>query len=149
MTTKEKCELAIQRGYYYDEKTGLIYNCKKQPITNRDNGYIRFQLKLNKKPYNIRGHQFAWYYVNKQCVEEIDHINGIRYDNRICNLRAVTKQQNQWNRTKAKGYHWHMLTQKYAAQIRINKKAIHLGLFNTEEEAQNAYLQAKEIYHKI
>jgi len=108
MTPEEKCELAIERGYTYDTETGLIYNrFKKQPITNRDNGYIRFQLRLNKKPYNIRGHQFAWYYVNKQCVEEIDHINGIRYDNRICNLRSVTHQQNHWNRTKAKGYKKH------------------------------------------
>ena len=52
-------------------------------------------------------------------------------------------------RKKAKGYYWSKNNQKWRAQIYLNKEQIHLGLFKTEQEARNAYLQAKEIYHVI
>jgi hypothetical protein len=149
MTLDEKCKLVIQKGYTYNPETGFVYGKKNNVITNIDNGYVRFQLHINNKKYNIRVHQFAWYYMYNECVKEIDHINGNRSDNKINNLRSVTRNQNMWNRKTAKGYHWNKKAQKYAAQIRINNKAIHLGLYNTEEEASQAYLKAKEIYHKI
>jgi hypothetical protein len=149
MTVEEKCRLAIEKGYTYNPETGLIYNKKNKIIINKYDGYSRFQLHDGNKSYNLRGHQFAWYFIYKQAVNELDHINGIRDDNRICNLRSVNRQQNNWNRVNAKGYHWHKSSNKWAAQIRLNSKAFHLGLYNTEEEARNAYLQAKEKYHKI
>ena len=149
MTREEKCELAIERGYTYDHETGLIYSRYKKIVNRRHWNYISIALTLNKKTYNLRGHQFAWYWVNKECVEEIDHINGIRHDNRIINLRAVTKQQNHFNRTKAKGYTWFKRDSKWMSKIKVNSKTIHLGYYNTEQEARNAYLAAKEIYHKI
>jgi hypothetical protein len=82
-------------------------------------------------------------------VFELDHINGIRNDNRIENLRSVTRQQNQWNRTTAKGYYWDKVKNKWRAELKLNRKKIYLGMFNTEEEARNAYLAAKQIYHVI
>jgi len=150
MTREERCELAIERGYTYDAETGFIYNRYMKILNNFNTAeYISIGLKFNKKRYGLYGHQFAWYWVNKECVEELDHINGIRNDNRICNLRSVTRQQNNWNRTKAKGYYWSKNNQKWRAQIYLNKGQIHLGLFKTEQEARNAYLQAKEKYHII
>ena len=150
MTREERCKLAIERGYTYDAETGLIYSRFKNNITSKyQNGYIQIKIVLNKKIHQITGHQFAWYYVNKECVEQLDHINGVRDDNRICNLRSVTNQQNQWNQLNAKGYCWQKNAKKWKSQIKINKKVIYLGLFNTEQEARNAYLAAKEIYHKI
>jgi hypothetical protein len=149
MTREERCKLAIERGYTYDPETGFIYNKFGKTSKPLNHSYISIGIALNGKTYRILGHQFAWYWVNKECVEFIDHINAVKTDNRICNLRAVTHQQNHFNRITAKGYHWHISSQKYIAQIRINYKAIHLGLFNTEEEARSAYLAAKEIYHKI
>jgi hypothetical protein len=154
MTREEKCKLAIERGYTYNPETGLVYNKFNKKIGHllngiRNNGYVSFSMLVNKKPYNLYAHQFAWYWVYKECVEQIDHINGIRDDNRISNLRSVTGNQNQWNRTKAKGYHWLKNNKKWMAEIRLNKKHIYLGLYNTEEEARNAYLQAKEKYHII
>jgi hypothetical protein len=154
MTREEKCKLAIEKGFTYDSETGLLYNKFNKNIGTimngiRNNGYVKFSICLNKKPYNLYAHQFAWYWVYRECVEYIDHINGIRNDNRICNLRSVSHKQNQWNRKTAKGYYWHKTTNKWRSQILLNRKSIHLGLYKTEQEARNAYLQAKEKYHII
>lgn len=150
MTREEKCKLAIERGYTYDPETGFIYGLKGKKIIRENGlGYIKICFYINKKEYSLFAHQFAWYFINKKCAEEIDHINGVRNDNRICNLRAVTKQQNHFNRTTAKGYYWKKKLQKWESSICINKKNVYLGVFNTEQEARNAYLAAKEIYHKI
>ena len=149
MTREERCELAIERGHTYNPETGLIYNKHCKVLKHKNKGYIRLGLTVNKKTYNIAGHQFAWYWVYKECVEQIDHINRIKNDNRICNLRAVTHQQNNFNRGNVKGYSWQNDVNKYRADIRLNNKTIYLGLYKTEQEARNAYLQAKEKYHVI
>ena len=150
MTREERCELAIERGFTYDSETGLVYSrYGKISKTVHNKGYNQIQLTLNKKNYKLLSHHFAWYWVHKECVEEIDHINGIKDDNRICNLRPVTHKQNHFNRTTAKGYYWSKRHNKWRSSIGINYKVIDLGLHNTEEEARNAYLQAKEIYHKF
>jgi 5-methylcytosine-specific restriction endonuclease McrA len=80
---------------------------------------------------------------------QVDHINGIRTDNRFENLRLVTPQQNQWNRTTAKGYCWKERDRKWSAQIKIDGKKHHIGCFDTEENARDAYLNAKELFHII
>lgn len=81
-------------------------------------------------------------------LEEIDHINRNKIDNRVENLRIVTTQQNQFNRT-AKGYTWHKLRNKWCAQICLNGKKINLGGYDSEEEARQSYLDAKLKYHII
>lgn len=152
MTREEKCKLAIERGFTYGPETGLIYNKKNKYLTGiSSSGYIQICIKINKKTISLLGHHFAWYYINKECIndKEIDHINGIKSDNRISNLRLVTPQQNQCNHVNAKGYCWNKKQQKFQAYICINYKTKHLGCFNTEQEARNAYLAAKEIYHKF
>ena len=80
---------------------------------------------------------------------QVDHINGIRHDNRLENLRLVTNQQNNFNRTKALGYTWNKRSNKWSAYIKLNGKQIPLGYYNNEEDARNAYLTAKRVYHKI
>jgi len=79
--------------------------------------------------------------------QQIDHINGIRTDNQIDNLRIVNNQQNQFNRTKSKGY---TITRNgtYQAEIRVNNKQIR-KFFKTEEEAHTWYLEQKAIHHII
>lgn len=149
MTREERCELAIKKGYIYNHENGFIYSRYNRKIIKINKGYVILSFTENKKQYYLQGHQFAWYWVYKECVEQIDHINRIKNDNRICNLRAVTHQQNNFNRGNVKGYSWQNDVNKYRADIRLNNKTIYLGLYNTEQEARNAYLEAKEKYHVI
>lgn len=79
----------------------------------------------------------------------IDHINGIKIDNRIENLRCITVQKNTFNRHNTKGYSWNERAKKWKGHILLNGKPIHLGYHDTEEDARNAYLRAKEQYHII
>jgi len=79
----------------------------------------------------------------------IDHKNGDKLDNRVKNLRITTQQGNQHNRTTTKGYSWCKKANKYHAQITLNGKNIYLGYYTTEEEARQAYLDAKLKYHTL
>jgi hypothetical protein len=149
MTREDKCQLAKTRGYSYNAETGLIVNKHGKPIKKNVKGYTTIQMKVADKIYYLYGHHFAWWSTYNECVFELDHINGVRNDNRIENLRSVTRNQNQWNRKTAKGYCWNKTKNKYESQIRFNQTKKHLGLFETEEEARQAYLAAKQIYHVI
>jgi hypothetical protein len=150
MTREEKCVYLIDKGYTYNPETGEVKNPHGKVLKNKEiQGYTRLTIIVNNKLYFLRQHQFAWYFMYGECVECLDHINGITDDNRICNLRSVTFQQNQFNQTKAKGYTWNKKDKKFQSQIKINNKTIYLGSFNTEEDARKTYLIAKEKYHII
>ena len=79
--------------------------------------------------------------------ERLDHIDTNKSNNSITNLRILTHQENLFN-TNAKGYYYHKKTNKWVSMIGINYTQKNLGYFNTEEEARNAYLEAKKKYHK-
>tara|TARA_R110000787_G_scaffold88827_1_gene188352 strand:+ start:925 stop:1401 length:477 start_codon:yes stop_codon:yes gene_type:complete len=118
-------------------------------------GYKRFQFKIKKKYYRFSLHRLIYWLHNPEwdildssiVNNSIDHIDGNRLNNNIENLRVVTNQENQFNRTGAKGYYWNK--GKWKADIRLNGKNKHLGLFDNEDDARNAYLEAKKIYHII
>jgi len=84
----------------------------------------------------------------------VDHINHNGCDNRKCNLRFCTQQQNNWNAqkhkeasSKYKGVSWHMSVHKWQAYINYNHKRICLGCFDSEEEAALEYnKKAKELF---
>lgn len=102
----------------------------------------------NKKS-NLRMHRFILKVNSKEIV---DHINCNGLDNRKENLRIVTNQQNQWNRSnKNRGVimdnRKDYLKKRWIAQIKFNYKNIFLGRFKTKDEALNArHLKQKELY---
>jgi len=111
-------------------------------------GYLRSQINTkNIYIHRIIGLVYLGLDINDQ-LQEIDHINRIKTDNRVDNLRIVNRQQNNWN-IESKGYYFNKKTGKYIASIRLNRKPIYLGSFNTAEEASNAYQSAKLIHHAI
>ena len=97
-------------------------------------------------------HRLAWFYIHGVWpVGEIDHINGIRHDNRIENLRVVDRTGNVQNRHKIWGKSGFMGVyengSKWRSAIQVNGETISLGNFCSAEEASAAYLAAKRIYH--
>ena len=84
---------------------------------------------------------------NPECKEQVDHIDSDTFNNHMSNLRWVTANENMHNLKSANGYCWDKHAQKWKAYIRLNNKLIHLGVYNTEEEARQTYLDAKKIYH--
>lgn len=98
-------------------------------------------------------HRLAWLYVHGEWPRgDIDHMNGNRTDNRIANLRDVSRSINLQNRRSS-----HMegrllgtcLTSgKWIAQIKINRKVYYIGAFATEAAAHEAYVAAKRKLHE-
>jgi hypothetical protein len=115
-------------------------------------GYLRLAIvnKTNKK-YLL--HRIIYWIHNPDWdihdnIKVIDHIDRNRLNNNIENLRLVTRQENNFN-TDLKGCSWNKKNKKWYAYIRVNKKLKHLGGFELQEDAHQAYLDAKEIYHII
>jgi len=84
----------------------------------------------------------------------VDHINGNSLDNRRQNLRLATRAQNMQNAgansrntSGYKGVHWLAAASKWQARIRHNGKRIHLGVFDTAEQADEAYRNAADSLH--
>jgi len=151
MTREEKIKLAIDKGFTYDSNTGKIFGVRGKEIKRTINGYICFQVYNGNKPYILYGHQLAYFIKYNKIVDYIDHINGNKSDNRICNLREVTHQQNQHNNlhTNTKGFTYNKRSNRYRSYIKLNNKQISLGCYDTQEEAHQVYLKAKKIYHII
>lgn len=79
----------------------------------------------------------------------VDHINGdgSEHDNRECNLRICTQQENTFNNKKAKGVHLDKKNNRWMAYITINRKRKHLGYYDTEEEALIIRREAEQKYY--
>ena len=85
-------------------------------------------------------HRLAWFYCFQEWPENnIDHINGIRTDNRLDNLQDVTQNKNihKANRTiSSSGFrNVRKIYNKYQAHIKVKGKTVHLGMFDTGEQA--------------
>ena len=114
-------------------------------------GYVA--IKIDQRQYYA--HRLAYLYVNGVWpLEEIDHINGNKSDNRICNLRPATRSQNGMNtgakRSSAsgiKGVDWNKKDHRWRARIRTPQGRKDLGGFLTKEEAAAAYAKAAEELH--
>ena len=119
----------------------------KECGTFDDKGYKRILFRFVKeKTFKIRVHRLAWFIVYGVMPSgEIDHINQNKTDNRIGNLRDVTRELNQRNGTRKSnntsgvpGVTWHKQHHKWYAQANVNGKHYFVGLFVDIAEADNA-----------
>lgn len=90
-------------------------------------------------------HRLIWLYLYGYLPDQVDHIDHNRTNNALHNLREVSNLENHKNCSVSKnsstgvnGVSIHKPTGKYRAYIMVNKKQIHLGLFDTLEEAKKA-----------
>ena len=107
-------------------------------------GYLR--LKFNQRRYMV--HRVIWAILKREdpLSFQIDHINGNKTDNRIENLRKATVSQNQYNKI-SEGFYFEKRMNKYRPVIITEHRKHSLGYFDTEEQAREAYLRAKEKLH--
>lgn len=140
----------VKEWLTYDPESGVFTLNKKThsrdntrdlntPLGYKDGrGYIHFSF-LGKK---YKAHRLAWFYVfGKWPAVNIDHINGIRHDNRICNLREATALENSFNRHTCNSKTGHRGV--YESKNKNNKVVgyiaqydkTHLGYFRTIEQA--------------
>jgi hypothetical protein len=107
-------------------------------------GYRVFGLKGKQR----QSHRIIWLHVyGAMPPQYIDHINGVKHDNRISNLRLATPAENAQNRPTSMGVTFHKRTNKWQASITLNGRLRYLGLFCTLDEARAAYLGAKIKHH--
>lgn len=159
MTVAEITLARVRQLLSLDERTGEISwrfgtNVRARGVA----GYINARgyriVMIDGK--NFRAHRLVWLLLKGSLPrDDLDHINGIRSDNRPCNLREATRSQNNQNqrgpRSDSKspylGVTWHAQSRRWAARITHQKKMRHLGLFKTAEEARDAYVTAKRALH--
>ena len=132
----------------YDPETG-VFRWKKSGRTagsQKRNGY-RF-LVIDKRTH--AEHRLAWIYMKGNPPRgEIDHMNRCRSDNRIANLRDVTRLDNQANKKPgASGLSGaYPVGKRFVSAVWDGTKRVRLGAFNTAKEAHAAYLGAYKILH--
>ncbi|QHJ79554.1 MAG: hypothetical protein [Caudoviricetes sp.] len=141
--------------YSYNPENGVFTRIKK--LNGKGRGHIGEPVgSLDSKGYlticfegkHIKLHRLAWAFTFGEFPQGImDHVNGDRKDNRICNLREADKKGNAYNsknfsnnKTGFKGVSM-LKDGKYRAQARLNGKKVHLGRFNSAEDAAKEYLK--------
>lgn len=151
----------LKSQLHYDPETGVFtWSIRKAIKTkvgsmagNVKHGYV--YIKINNRSY--RAHRLAWLYVYGVMPDrQIDHMNGLRDDNRLSNLRLVNNSENQQNIFKIKsnntsgyrGVSFEKNESKYRAEIMVDGKSIFLGRYDNAEDAGKAYQTAKIKYHK-
>lgn len=144
----------------YEPDTGLIYWVakgkgmikKKSAGTLLHSGYLGICIG----PKRWQAHRIAWaLHTGEWPKDQIDHINGIKTDNRACNLREATNSQNgknlklsKANTSGHKGVCFDKQTGKWRATIRVDGKSISIGRFDSIENAAKARKLAEQQYFK-
>jgi hypothetical protein len=134
-----------------DEDYDKIKDYKWYIVKDHRNYYV---MKTQKNHCNLSTIRMHTIFMNPPKGLQVDHINGNGLDNRKCNLRIVTPQQNQMNKCKQinsssiyKGVHWETKRQKWRTQIYFKYHRYYLGYYKSEIEAAVAYNEkAKELF---
>ena len=147
----------------YDKLSGKFYwkNSKKVKtgaIAGSINAKGYIVVNIRNKLY--LAHRLAWFYIHSVWPSGyIDHIDRDKTNNKIENLRVVTKSENGQNsskkskaktkQSKYKGVYWVNLRSRWVASISKEGKKYHLGTFLEEKEAAKSYILAKMALHPL
>lgn len=139
-------------------KDGMPYwNCNHSSKARKDQiagcihgtGYRVFCSSINNNRVTIKAHRLRWFMAHGKLPKYLDHINRIKDDNRLENLRPCTASQNSRNcpaqKNRLSGYRGVTVVNRkspYRAQIRIGIHTISLGSFENEIDAAKAYDKA-------
>ena len=142
----------------YDESTGIFTRRVIVHGSNAPEGSIvgvnvgrYLKVSIDCGQYFL--HRLAWLYMHGEWPIVIDHINGDGFDNRISNLRNTTQAGNTQNvrsprgTSKYVGVSYKKDRGKWRAKTKVGYVDHHIGYFDTEEQARDAYLKAKAVLH--
>ena len=148
----------ISESFEYDAETGFIYTIicgervRKEIRSTFKHGTNTHYLITCHRANRFLSHRLAWFLYHRKWPENhIDHINQDGCDNRIVNLRDVSRSENLKNARRSKnnksgvtGVSWHKTAKKWHAQISVNNVVTHLGLFKEIEDAAAARREAEK-----
>lgn len=149
----------LKENLHYNPDTGVFTWVKtnKGRILSKEVGFFEAdgyrRIGINRKRY--AAHRLAWLYMTGEWPEnQIDHVNGIRGDNRFLNIREANHSQNNHNKRKQsnntsgyKGVSWYKHAKKWRASIKLDNKTKCIGYFLTAELAYDAYRKAAKELH--
>lgn len=155
--------IKVAEALDYNPETGsMTWKTRPRSHFSTDRGFNIFNSSYAGSPAGVIGnhgylqiHIFGKIYLAHRLIMliknsafpegDVDHINGDRSDNRLCNLRLVTRQQNLKNRSLpstnksgVNGVHWRKNRGCWEAKIRINGKCMYIGSFKDIEAASLA-----------
>ena len=149
MLTKDKAhEIFEYRDgvLYWKNPTGRRAKAGDVAGSKTTYGYISVMIN-NKRAYV---HRVVYLMHHGEFFGDIDHINGIKSDNRIENLRSATRSQNLCNtkaRGETKGVYWNKRDKRWFAQICFQGKRKHIGSFISVDAARKAVSEARDKLH--
>ena len=147
--------------FRYDYETGVLYwrwrvnsrvpKTLEAGAQNKSNGYL--YVTVHGRRYLVHRVVMLMCYGFYGEGLEVDHINHVRNDNRLDNLRFVTHGENMRNKSVSSkntsgvtGVYFSKAKKKYRAQIKVDRETIYLGIFDTLEGAAEARRQADRKY---
>lgn len=153
MRFSEEAINKLRLNYSYCADTGEITHRQtgREITGTTKQGYKLVQFRINYKQCKYLAHHVAWFLTHGYWPSEIDHINRNRTDNRIVNLREVTRAENLRNRCDASPIQsqydcvsWHKANKKWQARLpyRLDRKRTRVGYFECEHEANSALQEA-------
>ena len=123
----------------------------KKSGANHHSGYTN--ITINKKKYTA--HRLIYLYHHGFLPEFVDHIDMNKSNNKIENLRAATRSQNQWNKPRlkktvsnVKNVFFRKDMNKYLVKVYANKKVHYFGCFESLELAELVAIEARNKLHK-
>lgn len=151
----------LKQFVHYDPDTGVLkrthaldrnhnrYEKEFVPTSVTAQGYR--QISLFKSPRTV--HRLAFLYMTGRFPDEVDHINGVRLDNRWCNLREVSSKENRMNmgipinnKSGARGVYYYPRYSKWEVTITVDGDHKYLGRFADLDEAIQVRQDAEKEY---